>query len=597
MDNDNKIENSENIGSSSKTRKPRKSAEQKAKESILAAAEEVIAKESSVEQISVPATYGQGQDVVHQQVSVLLESELTRISNDDMKKSFDMETEYAKAKNNSLKFAWKTMWSRLFLCVMVVAAITVILTIIVNHSNKRIPVNVKGFDNVKLTELLDDVDKIESQINEAETQKSKYENKRSDEIQKVEDTYTAEKERIEKTYAQEKKNAEKKFAQESKKLESKQTTGWMEGRAKNKDIEKNKIKYDEALASAKKKREDALAISKNKYRNDLAQAKNLYKTEINDCLNTINRLKEDRYRFDNDKVQLEAEYDGKLKDRDILHKRELDDMQKEFNEKFLQQKKEYERRLEEAGKKLEDTIAEDLDRENKHVEDTINAYDPALLKDNRTKKIVKSAGTTDYVAANGDRVGYGPNEGASESFKKSLKTQKEYYDDLSYLASVYNQFPHKENRAVLTYVKAMKSLASKAGNEIYASSVNEVNRMIEEKKAVVNEKNNLQYNFNKILESMCQEKSGTIAPDAVVASISEKVYNVYVSEGKRNFFTREANRGKLFPCSLYRGGIKIATARVEFKEYGKYYLSNIAVVENNKVNVGDRILLEEPYVQ
>ena len=594
MDNDNKVEGSE---AKTKARKPRKSVEQKAKESILAAAEEVISKETKAVPASDLPAVVYGQDVVHKQVSVLLENELTRISNDDQKKFFDMETEYAKAKKNSLRFAWKNMWSRLFLCVMVVVAITIVLSLIVHHSNKKIPVNVKGFDNVKLTELLDDVDKIESQIKDAESRMAEYETKRSEEIQRVEDAYTAEKNRIEKNYSQNMADAERKYFNENRKLEAKKTTGWMEGRNKTKDIEKNKTKYNESVAAMKKKRNDSLAICRNKYKNDLAQAKSLYKTEINDCLSTINRLKEDRYRFDSDKVQLEAEYDGKLKDKDILHKREMDDLQTKYEEELLRQKTEYENRLAAAAKLLEDTKAEDLARENNRVADTINSYDPALLKDSRTKKIVKSAAGFEYVAGTSDRVGYVPNESASELFKRSLKTQKEYYDDLSYLASVYEQFPHKENRAIITYVNAMKSLAGKAGNEMYVSSVNEVNRIIDEKNSIVQDKNNIQYNFNKILESMCREKYGTVTPDAVVSSISEKAYNVYVSENRRNFFTREANRGKIFPCTLYREGQKVAVARVEFKEYGKYYLSNITPDGNNKVGIGDRIVLEEPFAQ
>ena len=211
MDNDNKVEGSE---AKTKVRKPRKSVEQKAKESILAAAEEVISKETKAVPASDLPTVVYGQDVVHKQVSVLLENELTRISNDDQKKFFDMETEYAKAKKNSLRFAWKNMWSRLFLCVMVVVAITIVLSLIVHHSNKKIPVNVKGFDNVKLTELLDDVDKIESQIKDAEARMAEYETKRSEEIQRVEDAYTAEKNRIEKNYSQ---NMGKNLLKKSKK--------------------------------------------------------------------------------------------------------------------------------------------------------------------------------------------------------------------------------------------------------------------------------------------------------------------------------------------------------------------------------------------
>ena len=85
MDNDNKVEGSE---AKTKVRKPRKSVEQKAKESILAAAEEVISKETKAVPASDLPAVVYGQDVVHKQVSVLLENELTRISNDDQKKVF-----------------------------------------------------------------------------------------------------------------------------------------------------------------------------------------------------------------------------------------------------------------------------------------------------------------------------------------------------------------------------------------------------------------------------------------------------------------------------------------------------------------------------
>ncbi|WP_407398667.1 hypothetical protein [Treponema sp.] len=598
MDNDNKIENtSENIivgaEAATKPRRPRKSAEQKAKESILAAAEEVIVNGSRSDSNSTAVvSYGHSQELVHNQVAVLLESELTRISNEDMRKSFDMDEEYAKAKKNSLRFAWTNMWSRLFLCVLVVLAITVVLSIIVNISNKRIPVNVKGFDNANLTELLDDVDKIESQIKAEEEKKSEYEKKRSEEIQKVEDAYIAEKEKIEKVFEQEKKKAERNYSADKKKLESKETKGWMEGRTKNKDIEQNEKKYEQALAAAKKKRADALAISKNKYRNDLAQAKNLYKTEIDTCLGNISKFREDRYRFDNNKVQLEAEYDGKLKDKDIQHKREMDD-----------QKTDYENRLAAAQKTLEETIAADLARENKRVEDTINSYDPALLKDNRTKKIVKAAGAVEYNVGSEDRISYLPKEGSSEIFKKSLESQKAYYDDLSYLASSYEQFPHKENRAVVTYAKALKSLANKAGNEIYASSVNEVNRLLDEKKRLEYEKNTaltqkskLQEEYDNLIEVLCSEMIDGRSVSAVVTTGSGLGYNIYVSKSKISTFTSDAHKGFVFPCTVYRDAKKIAGAYVERTKDGTFVLVNIALSGSGMVRTGDRIVLEEPHL-
>lgn len=620
MDNDNKVKKTEKKDKTKKTsqtkktvkvrktekpkvsKTPHKTAAQKSKESIIAAAEEVIAKDSKNKNKNVIVPIEYSHELVHKEVTELLQNELTKISNDEIRFSFDIEKEYAKAKKNNFRFAWKNMWSRLFLCILVVLVITVVLTAIVIQSNKKIPVNVKGFVNVQLTELLDDVDKIESQIREAEEKIKEYETKRSEEIQKIEDTYSQEKEQIENKYNQEKRRAENIYSQETNKLDTKKTTGWMEGRNKNKELEKSKNKYDETIALAKKKRQDALNISRNKYRNDLPQAKTLYKTEIENCWNTISKLKEDRYRFDSDKIKLEAEYDGILKDKDILHKREMDNQKDEFSQKLFQQKNEYENRLASSARKLEETIAADIAHEKKRVEETINTYDPALLKDSRIKKIVKSANGFEYKVGEEDRISYLPREGASEIFKKTLESQKTYYEDLSYLASVYGQFPHKENRAIVTYVNAMKSLASKAGSEIYISSVAEVNRIIEEKNKIEFEKNNiiaqkneLQNDFNNILDVMCQEKSGDIFIDGIVTSISEKRYNVYVKESKRSVFSEEANKGKVFPCSLYREGHKVAIARIEQDQNKKFILTNIAINGSNIIHSGDRIVLEEPY--
>lgn len=599
MDNDNKVKKTPRR--SSKASSGERS-QQKAKESIVAAAEEVIINKVKSDEKAV-AIY-RNQDDVHHQVSVLLETELTRISNDEMKQSFDVETEYAKARKNNIRFAWVNMWSRLFLCVLVVLAITTILLFIVNHNNKRIPVNVKGFDNVKLTELLDDVDKIESKINEEERKKAEYEEKRSEEIQRVEDAYSAEKKRIENIFNQDKKKAERNYSSEKKKVETRQTTGWLEGRSKEKDLVKTDKKYEDSLAGAKKRREDSLAISKAKYREDLARAKGLYRVEIEACKNNISKFKEDRYRFDNDKVQLEAEYDGKLKDKDILHKREMDLQKEDFEAKYLAQKTEYEEKLAAAAKLLEETKAKDFDDANRRVADAINTYDPTIDKDSRLKKSLKTAGNgITYNVGSEDRISYLTKDGASEMFKKSLDSQKSYYEDIAYIYSVCAKFPHKEHRAVATFAKAMSSIANKAGNELYASSVNEVNRIIEEKnkvefdkKTAINQKDKVQGEFNALLEALCQEKVSENRVSGVVSSGSGKNCKIYICMNMVSMFSNPAYKRHVFPCSLYREGRKIAIARIEKSGDGNFALANIAFSGVSSVNIGDRIVLGEPYL-
>ena len=78
--------------------------------------------------------------------------------------------------------------------------------------------------------------------------------------------------------------------------------------------------------------------------------------------------------------------------------------------------------------------------------------------------------------------------------------------------------------------------------------------------------------------------------------VSEKIYNAYVSQASRGIFTADQNKGKVFPCSIYRGETKIAIARVESKGKGKYILSNIALSGSSAIGSGDRIVFEKPYL-
>lgn len=599
MDNDNKIV---------KPRKPRLTKEeklkieeethQKAKEDILAAAEDVITmKSEEQEDLS-----GERQNDVHHQVSVLLENELTRISRDDFKQTFDIETEYAKAKKNSVKFAWTHMWSRLLLCVGVVLLMTFILVKIVSEHNNKIPVNVKGFENVKLTEILSDADKIDSKIAAEEERKAELEKLRSEEILKVEENYTKDKERIENNYNQEKKKIERNFTQEKKKIETSETKGWLESRSREKNLDKNEKKRLDSIAANEKRHKDNLAASKAKYREDLARAKNMYKTEIDACVSNIKKYNEDRYRFNADKVKLEDEYEGKLKDRDILHKREIDDQHDEYENKLKNQQEYYELLLEKAKLKLEETIASDMDRENNRVEETIKSYDPEVSKDSRVKKLLKLNGI-DYRGTVSKGKYILLKDGASDSFRKSLENQKTIYDDIDYISRLFDRMPHKENNAIISYVKALQGCADNAGNELALSSVNEINRLIDEKnriqyekETVITEKKQLQSEYTVFLNSVLSEKVGTESVCGVVIAKDSVVgYKLHIAPDAIAMFGKPEYKDHVFPCTLYRNSIKVAIGNLEMKGKGNVSLVNTATGGGFTISVGDRIVMGQPY--
>ena len=108
---------------------------------------------------------------VHKEVALLLEDELSLISNAEQKKTYILSEEYPKTQKNNFSFMWKNVWARLLICFAVVAAITYLLVSFVSRSNKNIPVEVAEFESMNLTVLLNKVNDIDNKIQEYEKQK------------------------------------------------------------------------------------------------------------------------------------------------------------------------------------------------------------------------------------------------------------------------------------------------------------------------------------------------------------------------------------------------------------------------------------------
>ena len=57
---------------------------------------------------------------VHKEVALLLEDELSLISNAEQKKTYILSEEYPKTQKNNFSFMWKNVWARLLICFAVV---------------------------------------------------------------------------------------------------------------------------------------------------------------------------------------------------------------------------------------------------------------------------------------------------------------------------------------------------------------------------------------------------------------------------------------------------------------------------------------------
>ena len=268
---------------------------------------------------------------VHQQVAVLLEKELSLITRDENRNSFSILTEYPKTVANKVSFMWNHMWKRLIICFSVVLVITVILISFVQKANKSLVVQVNEFENLNLTSLLNKVSDIDQKIAEAESEKKELEAKRAAEIERIENNNSLALKQLSAM------NIKNKKLREQKRLEIQET-------------------YNAELASLEK-----------------------YNKLIATCNENIKMYVSQRNEFDAGRVEQAEKQKAILNSERFLHEKE--------KQKLIE---DYENRLEQGRNELKATLEADRQRQEKIVAETIEQYDPAVSREQKIQRLMKS---------------------------------------------------------------------------------------------------------------------------------------------------------------------------------------------------------------
>ena len=472
---------------------------------------------------------------VHKEVALLLEDELSLISNAEQKKTYILSEEYPKTQKNNFSFMWKNVWARLLICFAVVAAITYLLVSFVSRSNKNIPVEVAEFESMNLTVLLNKVNDIDNKIQEYEKQKKELVAERDKKL-----------DLIEKKHAKALKN----YAAQKIRIKSKRQ------------------KMEQEI-------EDA-------YRADLATV-SVIKKKIAACNDEIKNLQAQRNEFDATRIQEAERQKAVLNNERYLHQKEIEKLTSEYNGK-----------LDDAAKKLQETIDSDLKRQNDAVEATVNFYDPILPEDDTAKKIVRKMASKKFSftgATSGGTVEMNLSNDASKDFKASLASVKDYYSNITYLHTKIKVLPHNEKRAVSSYYNAVLNSAYAAGNEICSASVREVNRIISEKNQIVLSRNRVQSEYDELLENLCKSSS---SEKPVNGFIRNARGNVYVSHDFMHYFTSSDYKDFVVPCDIYRGDLKIGIGELESVD-GKIMAVKTSFNAGYSLKGGDKVAIGTPY--
>lgn len=423
------------------------------------------------------------------------------------------EEEFSATKKNGARFMWKNVWRWILIVFALMGIITFAVTKSINNKNKKIEVNVEDFSSIDLKNLLNQVGTLEEHLKSLRLEKSNLE------AQKLSDTKSAETER------------------------------------------NNSLATLETLNLRKSERNQREKTIEEKYQNAIQEI-SLYDEKIQKVETEISEYEEKLRMYDSDKVQQANEQKAAMASERFLYETEKNSLVSN-----------YENKLGDSRRELEQTKKEDLARQNELVAYVISQYDPPI-SNNLERQVRSSNSYSDNYSASSNL-----SSDASQNFKSAVQNQKSYYDSISNLEREFSIFPQKKSNAIQSYVLSISKTAKHAGTELVNASVSEVNSLIDEKNELQNQNALLQKDNEEILKNLCVgDVNGIILPsisksaqnfssesfsgeNSESASLTEE-YRVYVSDVAKLYFYGE-NAALEKKCDVLHGGKVIASGYVK----------------------------------
>ncbi len=423
------------------------------------------------------------------------------------------EEEFAATKKNGPRFMWKNIWRWILIVCALMGIITFSVTKLIDNKNKKIEVNVEDFSSIDLRNLLNQVGTLEEHLKSLRLEKNNLE------AQKLSDTESATSER------------------------------------------NNSLATLETLNLRRSERNQREQSIEEEYQNSLAEI-SLYDERIQNVENQIAEYEEKLRMYDSDKVQQANEQKAAMASERFLYETEKNSLVNNYENKLVDSRRE-----------LEQTKKDDLARQNELVAYVISQYDPPV-SNNLERQVRNSNSYSDNYSANSN-----VNGDASQNFKSVVQNQRSYYDSISAMEREFSVFPQKRSNAIQSYVSSISKIAKHAGTELVNASVNEVNSLINEKNELQNQNALLQKDNEEILKNLCvgdvnaiilpfrlaenfetsssSLESGSFASESFESGGLAEEYRIYVSDvAKLYFYGENATLEKT--CEVLHNGEIIA---------------------------------------
>ena len=345
----------------------------------------------------------------HKEVLLFLNDELNRLQTVNSSNSYDLEREYAKTKKNRSPFVMLLLG----ISIIVVFLLSWGLTAYINTKNQEITVNLSEFEGLNVKNLLDSVNKVQTNYDNAMKNKTNIISDRDLALRKAVETRD------------------------------------------------NELFLIESLTLSKKeeqKRKDAVM---EEYEATVQQIKDEYDPQIVLADNELAEYKKQLDEYDTAKLEAARQQEQALDSERRVHRLEIEKVSKEYEQRIADLQDSFAKERQNNADQIRRSVSE---VSRKYLEE-IDQLDPDLTQ-TISQGVVHTINAGTYEAFDSEKF-IAENGIEDESVVISLTNYQQDYNKFTTVTAPFNTIPYK--KSLPDYVNASRNLVNKMGSTFESS--------------------------------------------------------------------------------------------------------------------------------
>ena len=365
----------------------------------------------------------------HKEVLLFLNDELNRLQTSNSSSSYDLEREYAKTKKNRSPFVVLLLG----ISILVVFLASWGITAYINTKNEEITVNLSEFEGLNVKNLLDSVNKVQTNYDNAMKNRTNIISDRDLALKKAEE---------------------------------------------NRD---NELFLIESLTLSKKeeqKRKDAVM---EEYEAAVQQINDEYEPKILLADNELAEYKKQLDEYDTSKLEAARQQEQALDSERRVHRLEIEKISKEYEQRIADIQNSYAKERQDNAEQIRRSVSE---VSQKYLQE-IDQLDPDLTK-TPSQGVVNTINAGNYETYDSEKF-IDENGISDESVVISLTSYQQDYNKFATVTAPFSTIPYK--KSLSDYVSAFRSLVDKMA-ATFENTVLKFNKEKEELNSQISTLNN-----------------------------------------------------------------------------------------------------------